>query len=112
MDMQATAGDGFTTFAVTGRLDATTAPAAEATLAGAIDAGASRLVLNLARLEYVSSAGLRVLLAAAKKLSHRGGKLVLCEMPPAVRELFEISGLLTVLPVGATEADAQALVKA
>jgi len=37
---------------------------------------------------------------------------VLCEMQPAVREVFEISGVLTVLPVGATEADAQALVKA
>jgi len=112
MDMQATAGDGFTTLVVTGRLDATTAPAAEATLAGVIEAGAVRLVLNLARLEYVSSAGLRVFLATAKKLSRQNGKLVLCEMQPGVREIFEISGLLTVLPVGATEAEAQALAKA
>ena len=112
MDMQATTGDGFTTVAVTGRLDAMTAPAAEAALVDVIDGGASRLVLNLARLQYVSSAGLRVILATAKKLSRQNGRLVLCEMQPGVREVFEISGLLTVLPVGATEAEAQALAKA
>lgn len=111
MDMQATAGEGFTTVAISGRLDAATAPAAEAALTRTIDAGAARLVLNLARLDYISSAGLRVLLASAKKVSRQNGKVVLCELQPAVREVFEISGLLTVFPLAATAADAQTIAK-
>jgi anti-anti-sigma factor len=112
MDVHAKAGDGFTAVAISGRLDAMTAPAAEATLNGTIDGGASRLVLDLAGLEYVSSAGLRVLLAAAKRVSRLNGKLVLCALQPAVREVLEISGLLVVFGVAATVADAQALAKA
>ncbi len=109
MEIQSKSGDGFTTFMVEGPLNATTAPAAETTLAGTIDAGASRLVLNLAGVDYISSAGLRVLLTAAKKLSRQNGKLVLCELQPRVREILEMSGLLTMLAVAATEAEAQSL---
>ena len=109
MEIQTTTGAGFTTLAVTGRLDARTAPAADSALQGAIEAGASRLVVNLAGLEYVSSAGLRVLLLTAKKLSRQNGKLVLCGMQPGVREVFAISGMLSVFPNAADEAAAQAL---
>ncbi len=109
MDMQAKTGDGLMTFVVTGRLDATTAPTAQATLAGATDSGALHLVLNLAGVDYISSAGLRVLLATAQKLSRQNGKLVLCELQPGVREVLEISGLLTVFAVAATEGEAQSL---
>jgi len=109
MEMQAKTGDGFTTFIVAGPLNAATAPAAEATLAGTIDAGASHLILNLVGVDYISSAGLRVLVATSKKLSRQNGKLVLCELQPCVREIFEISGLLTILAVAATEAEAQSL---
>jgi len=109
MEMQRKSGDGVTTFIVTGSLNATTSPTAGATLAGTIDAGESHLVLNLAGVDYISSAGLRVLLATAQKLSRQDGKLVLCELQPAVREVLEISGLLTVFVVAATEAEAQSL---
>ncbi len=109
MEMQPKTGDGFTTFIVTGPLNAVTAPAAEATLASTIDAGVARLILNLAGVDYISSAGLRVLVATSKKLSRQNGKLVLCELQPPVREIFEISGLLTMFPVAATEAEAQSL---
>ncbi len=110
MDMQCKTGDdGITTFILTGHLNATTALAAEATLASTIDAGALHLVLNLAGLDYISSAGLRVLLATFKKLSRQHGKLVLCELQPGVREILEISGLLTVFVVAATEAEARSL---
>jgi len=109
MNMQPKTGDGFTTFIVTGHLNATTAPAAEATLAGTIDAGALHLVLNLAGLDYISSAGLRVLLATYKRLSRQNGKLVLCELQPGVREVLELSGLLTAFVVAATEAEAESL---
>ncbi len=110
MNIQQESGNGFTIFRVTGQLNATAAPVAEATLSGAIDAGASNLVLNLAGTDYVSSAGLRVLMAAFKKLARQNGKLVLCELQPRVREVLEISGLLAMFMVAATEAEAQSVV--
>ena len=109
MQMQAKTINGLTTFIVTGRLNATTAPAAESTLADAISAGASRIVVNLAGVDLITSAGLRILVATSKELSRQKGKLVLCELRPAVLQVFEISGLLTAFLVAATEADAQAL---
>jgi stage II sporulation protein AA (anti-sigma F factor antagonist) len=110
MDMQQITGNGFTTFIVKGRLDATTAPVAETTLTNSIVAGALNLVLNLAAADYISSAGLRLLVATHKKLSGQSGKLVLCELQPGVREVIEISGLLDWFMIAATEAEAQSLV--
>jgi stage II sporulation protein AA (anti-sigma F factor antagonist) len=104
MDLQRKTYDGITTFIFTGQLNAITA-----TLAGTFDTGALHLVLNLAGLDFISSAGLRVLLATSKKLSRQNGKLVLCELQPAVRKVLEISGLLTVFVVAATEEEAQSL---
>ncbi len=109
MQMQSKKTDALMTFMVTGRLNATTAQAAEDTLTGAIDAGASRIVLNLAGVDLITSAGLRILVAASGRLSRQKGKLVLCELQPAVLHIFEISGLLTIFFVAGTEAEAQSL---
>ncbi|MGH8481133.1 MAG: STAS domain-containing protein [Nevskiaceae bacterium] len=54
-------------------------------------AGGDRLVLDLAGLEYVSSAGLRVLMLASRDVKGRDGTLVVCGLQPIVREIFEIS---------------------
>lgn len=97
--------------AITGRLDALTAPEAEAVLNRAVDEGASRLVIDLGGLEYISSAGLRVLVATGKRVGRENGKMVLCELHDGVREVFEISGLLFVLTVATTEAMALSLAK-
>ncbi len=109
MEMQQKAGDGITTFILTGHLNATTAPPAETALSGAIDGGASHLVLNLAGVDYISSAGVRLLLSTSKKLSRQNGKLVLCDLQRGVREVLEISGLMTVFMVATTEVEAQSL---
>ncbi len=109
MEMQQKTGDGITTFILTGHLNATTAPAAETALSAAIDAGASHVVLNLAGVDYISSAGVRLLLSTSKKLSRQNGKLVLCDLQRGVREVLEISGLMTVFMVATTEAEAQSL---
>lgn len=97
--------------AITGRLDALTAPEAEVVLNRAVDEDASRLVINLGGLEYISSAGLRVLVATGKRVARENGKMVLCELHDGVREVFEISGLLFVLTVAATEAMAMSQVR-
>ncbi len=106
MDIQSNEAGGCTLFTVTGRLDASSAASAEATLAGAVEGGATRLVLNLASLDYISSAGLRVLLATAKRVARQSGKLVLCELQSGVREVLAISGLLSVFAVVDTQAEA------
>ena len=79
-------------FKLSGRLDSNTSPAFEEKIVQAIDTGALAVVVDFAELEYLSSAGLRVLLKATKSLKQTSGKMVLCSMADYVREVFEISG--------------------
>ena len=53
--------------------------------------GGDRLVLDLSGLEYISSAGLRVLMLASRDVKSRDGRLVVCGLQPIVKEIFEIS---------------------
>lgn len=85
--------------ALKGRLDSVNASAVEAAITDEIKQGANRLVLDFSDVPYVSSAGLRVVLVAAKRLKEVGGKLVLVGLTPSVREVFSISGFLQILTV-------------
>ncbi len=78
-----------------GRLDTTTAPELEAALE--LD-GISDLVLNFEGLEYISSAGLRVILAAQKKMSAQG-KMVIKNVNDTIKEVFEITGFIDILTI-------------
>ncbi len=82
---------------VVGRLDATTAPSLDKTL-GEIIPESKKLVLDFAGLEYISSAGLRVLLCAQKKMQQLGNmKLVhVCE---SVMDVLEITGFADILTI-------------
>jgi anti-anti-sigma factor len=79
---------------VRGRIDSTTAPALHEKLLPALAGAATRLLLDLERLEYISSAGFRVLLLAAKQADQTGSRLVLCGLSGKVQHLFEIGGFL------------------
>lgn len=70
--------------------------------------GRDQVVLDLSRLEYVSSAGLRVLMIAAKEVRPRKGRLVAVSLQPVVREIFEISRFNLVLEVFPTLREALA----
>lgn len=109
MDIQSQVDGEFAKVTVAGRLDALSAPALETALQAAMVGGASRVVLNLAELDYISSAGLRVLLATAKRLSRQNGRLVLCRLLPSVHDVLRISGLLTIFPIAGDEASARAM---
>lgn len=91
MDISQEHRSGVTIFTVTGRLDSESSPELERVLAAVPDDG--RVVLNLPELGYVSSAGLRVLLALVKRLGPRSGHLALCSLTPAVRQLLNLTGL-------------------
>ena len=81
-----------------GRLDGTTSTEFGDNLSAKLDEHRA-VIVNFAELNYISSAGLRVLLMAAKKVRQTGGKLALCELNPSIREVFEISGFLSIMTV-------------
>ena len=91
-----------------GNLDTSTSPEAEAKINELIEGGASKLLMNFEQLNFISSSGLRVLLATAKKLGPVGGDLRICALNPTVQEVFDISGFGTILAVSASEEEALA----
>ena len=83
--------------AIEGRLDTTTAPELEAELKASLDS-ISELVLDLAKLDYISSAGLRVLLSAQKVMIKKGG-MKLIHVNETVMEIFEVTGFSDILTI-------------
>ena len=83
--------------ALEGRLDTTTAPELEQSLKESMDA-ATELTLDFAKLEYISSAGLRVLLSAHKAMSKKGGMKVV-NVNEVVNEVFEVTGFADILDI-------------
>ncbi len=85
------------TFALTGRLDTNTAPQLEAELKRSID-GVTDLTFDFAELEYISSAGLRILLAAQKTMN-RQGSMTIRNVNETVSEVFDITGFSEILTI-------------
>jgi anti-anti-sigma factor len=82
-----------------GRIDTNTSDQLGKGLTDRIDAGARRLVVDMGGTDYISSAGLRVLLLAAKKLKGGGGQLVLAALNPSVRQVFELAGFVAIFAI-------------
>ena len=85
------------TIQLIGRMDTTTAPKLEAELKQSIG-GVEKLVLDFAALEYLSSAGLRVLLAA-QKVMNKQGEMVVRNVNETIAEIFEVTGFADVLTI-------------
>ena len=83
--------------ALEGRLDTVTAPELEKELKGSLD-GVSELTLDFAGLEYISSAGLRVLLSAQKIMSCKGG-MKIKNVNETIMEIFEVTGFSDILTI-------------
>jgi anti-anti-sigma factor len=84
--------DGKTVINLSGQIDSTAATEFESTLVEIIDSGTHVMILNFADVKFVSSAGLRVLLLAGKKVKPHDGKVILCNLATDVQEVFDISG--------------------
>lgn len=84
---------------VEGRMDIATSPEFEKSCAALMEQGHRRVVIDFSGLEYISSAGLRSILAIAKKLKSGGGSLSLCSLAGLVKEVFDLSGFDNFLPV-------------
>lgn len=91
-----------------GRLDSATSPAFETAVLEHLQGGSQRLVLDLSGVSYISSAGLRVILLAGKKLRATEGRLVLCGLREEVRGVFEMSGFLDLFAVAPSVQEALA----
>jgi anti-sigma B factor antagonist len=89
-------------FKLNGRLDSNTSPALEKKLVAAIENGTRNMVIDFENLDYISSAGLRIILKTTKDLKRSDGNIVLCAMQDYVREVFEIAGFDTFLPIFST----------
>lgn len=83
--------------ALEGRLDTTTAPQLEAELKASMD-GVTELDMDFEKLEYLSSAGLRVLLAA-QKVMNKQGKMTIHHVNETIHEVFEVTGFIDILTI-------------
>jgi len=99
MEIQTTTHGDLLVVTPQGRLDSNTSPVLETLLLDRIATGSTWLSIDFSGVTYVSSAGLRVLLVAAKKTSAAKGSFSMHSLSPQIREVFDISGFLSILPV-------------
>jgi anti-anti-sigma factor len=98
--------DGAAVYRLQGRVHGGTADHLEERLLDAIDGGERRFAVDCAGLDYISSAGVRVLSVVGGRLQTLGGQLVLFAVEENVQDILNITGLATVFPSFPTEADA------
>jgi anti-anti-sigma factor len=91
--------EGHVVVSLSGRIDSTAAVEFEEKLIEIIDAGTHSMIVDFSRIQFISSAGLRVLLLAAKKVKPYGGKIILSEMSKDVKEVFDISGFSSIFEI-------------
>ena len=84
---------------VQGRMDAMTAPEFEKSLSDLISKGEKKFLVNLKGLDYISSAGLRSILATAKRLKNEMGEIMFCGIKDTVGEVFKISGFHSIFKI-------------
>jgi anti-anti-sigma factor len=99
MEIQTRKEKGAIIVSVKGRMDALTAPEFENNLSGQISQGENIFLINFTGLEYISSAGLRSILATAKKLKEKQGKLLFTGLQGPVEEVFKISGFHSIFEI-------------
>ena len=86
-------------FRLNGRLDSNTSPEFEGRILETLENGSNKLIIDFEALEYISSAGLRVVNKTLRQLKTNEGKLILCSMQDYVKEVFEIAGFDSFIPI-------------
>ena len=97
-----------TILAVNGRIDTLTAPELEQAINTEIGRGNKQILLDFSGVSYISSGGLRVLLATAKKLKNPGYKFGICSLQPEVLKVFTLAGFTSIFSLYASEGEALA----
>ena len=112
MEINAERLDGTLIAKAEGRIDGVNASDFEQSLRGAIEDSDTAVIVDLAELSYISSAGLRAVLLTAKSLTQRAAKFALCSPSKPIREVFEISGFDKIIDIHDSRDAAIAAVKA
>ena len=107
MEIRTEEKDGFVVVTIAGRIDALTSQSIEDHLVGLLDGGAQYIILDLAEVPYLSSAGLRVLILLAKHL-YGVGQLALCNLQETVEEIISMVGFKNYMLFFPTLAEAEA----
>jgi anti-sigma B factor antagonist len=89
-----------------GKLDTNSTPDVESEINSLLDSGTNKLLINFEKLSYISSTGLRLLLATAKRLQSSEGDLRVCSLNEMATEVFELSGFTSIINVFASEQEA------
>lgn len=108
MDVKFDRRDGVLFVSVSGRLEAANAVAFEETVRTEIEDGDRAVIMDFATLEYLGSAGLRVIFMTASALHKRGARFALCSPPKPVAKVIHLSGMEQMVPVHPSRADALA----
>lgn len=109
MEIQTQKEANATVVTISGRLDAVTAPDFEKTLTELITGDEICFIVDFEQLDYISSAGLRALLATAKRLKVKGGKIRFANVKGTVKEVFDISGFGSIFQMDDSVAAALAM---
>ncbi len=99
IDLHAELDDGVLVLKPSGRIDGANAKDYEETLMDRIAKGHSKILMNCESIEYISSAGLRVLLMTSRRAGNAAGKLVLCAVREPVHDVFKHSGFAEIIPI-------------
>lgn len=89
-----------------GRIDATSTPILEKKIAPLLEKQKQLVLIDFSKVDYLSSAGMRLLLSASKKLKAHGGKCLFCSMHEDVMEIIKMAGFERILSIYSTEAEA------
>ncbi len=91
---------------VDGDLTTNSSPEVEAEINEILEAAVNNVVINVERVNFIASTGLRIILALGKRLDGEGLKLSVCSMNPSTKSVFEMSGFSKLFPIFDTEEDA------
>lgn len=108
MEMTTERQDGVLSALVGGRIDGSNVVAFEEAIRGALEDSDRALIMDFEKLSYISSAGLRAVLMAAKSLWNRNAKFALCSLSDQIREVFEISGFDKIITIHPSRVEALA----
>jgi anti-sigma B factor antagonist len=100
--------EGKSVLSINGRIDTSTAPELEQAINREIEPGNRKILLDFSRVSYISSGGLRVLLATAKKLKDPGDKFGICSLSPEVLKVIKLTGFTSIFSIYPSEGEALA----
>jgi anti-anti-sigma factor len=107
MEISSTTDGDLVQFRVTGSIDAATSSNVESAVNNAIVGGSRRAIFDMRGVSYVSSAGLRAILLAAKKAKAAGGGVAVFGLQAGVEEVFTVAGFGKIVPIASSDAEAR-----